>query len=133
VALAVVIVTSALIPARAVAGASLIVIVTGYDTTPDWLVEAVGEIAVTVPVRSVPIAVTVTLAAWPVWMAGRSLSTTSVVTVRIGEAIVIAAPAGASKPAVMLTALTTPSIGARSVAVLISRWIEPRSWDAFEC
>src|SRR5689334_18347487 len=88
---AVVIVMSAVIPGRSVAGGEARSIVTAYDTTDDdELVDsAVGAIAATVPVRSAPIAVTLTSAAWPTLIDATSLSTTSAVTSYVAVSIVI--------------------------------------------
>ena len=59
-----------------------------------------------------------TEAFWPTSIPARSLSTTSVVTWYVVEAMTMAEPAGASKPGRMLTSVTTPAIGALSEAAL---------------
>ena len=110
-------------PARASGGVSVRVTVTGKATTPDELSPATGEIAETLPTTSASSAPIVTVAVWPSLMSARSLSTTSVVTRKVGEAITMAGPDGASKPLWTLTAVTIPAIGALSAAALIWRWI----------
>jgi hypothetical protein len=63
-----VIVTSAVIPERALGGTESSVTVTGYDTTellPLLLVLAMGEIAETLPVTSAAMAESVIAAGWP--------------------------------------------------------------------
>jgi len=57
----------------------------------------------------------------PTCIAARSLSTTSAVTWNVAASTAMASPAGASRPGSMLTAVTSPSIGATSVASLI--WV----------
>ena len=65
-ALSIVIVTSAVIPARTVAGTSLSETVTGYETTPPVVSPvAVGAIAVTLPVTCAPTAPIETVAGLP--------------------------------------------------------------------
>ena len=81
VALSMVIVTSAVIPARTVAGTLVSETVTGYETTlPVELPVVVGAIAVTVPSTVAVTAVIETVAACPTAIDARSLSTTSAVT-----------------------------------------------------
>ena len=57
----------------------------------------------------------VTAAAWSSLRAFRSLSTTSVVTCSSDDSTTMASPLGTARPLLMLTAVTTPSIGALSV------------------
>ena len=94
---------------------------------------ATGEMAETVPSTVVSSALIVTDAVWPTLMFARSLSTTSVETSKVVEETTIAGPAGASKPAVMLTAVTVPAMGALRVAALILSWIAWRASVACEC
>ena len=79
---------------------------------------------VTVPRSEASSAATLTVASCPASIAATSLSTTLVETRRSDEIRVIAAPAGASSPTAMATAVTTPSAGALSVAP--SRWRHER-------
>ena len=80
-ALSMVMVTSAVMPARTVAGTWSSETVTGYDTTlPLVLPVVVGAMAVTLPFTCAPTAPMETEAGWPTTIAARSLSTTSAVT-----------------------------------------------------
>src|SRR6478735_6080059 len=113
-----VIVMLAVMPGRTVFGAPVTEIVTGYETTLPLVLAAaaVGAIAVTLPVSCSLTALTVTDASWPTEIDATSVSATSAVTWSAVESMTIASPEGASRPFVMLTAVTTPSIGDLSVA-----------------
>ena len=74
------------------------------------------------PVTSVPSAVIVTVASWPSATRGRSDSVTEAVTSSADERSVTAAPDGAVRPGITLTATTIPSTGVTSVARSITSW-----------
>src|SRR5438477_11863371 len=134
VAWATVMATLALIPARNLSLVPSMETVTGYETTllEPLVVDGTRAIEATVPVSDAFTAGTVVATFWPTLTEARSDSTTLAVTSYVRELTTIALPDGASRPATMLTVLTTPSIGAVSVAALIWAARSVRDWAACE-